>query len=262
MKKRIDYRMLMISAVLLSVLINGCIPQKKITYFQQKSDTSNVVTMIDTAFIAVINSNDIVNIFVTSVNPEATRYFNYVEKPELMYVNPSFPGANGYLVDAYGYIHLPLIGAIKIGGLGTNAAIDTITRKLSKYIESPTVKLNIQNFRVTVLGEVSKPGVYYMSSEKMTITEALAQAGDLTQYGMRSNVMVIREKFGKKNFATIDITSREVFNSSYYYLQSNDIIYVEPMKAKKLQVESWNKILPLGLSTLSMILVLISFLKK
>ncbi len=257
MKSRTDYNFLWICPVFLAVLFCSCLSQKKITYFQQKADTTQSVPY-DTLFVTTIHPNDIINVFVTSLNSETSKYFNFADRPDNASASlPGTPGANGYIVDAYGFVQLPLTGAVKVAGLTSGAARDTITRRLEKYIQAPSVKLNIQNFRVTILGEVMRPGVYYVSSEKMEITSALAMAGDLSIYAKRENVSVIREENGKKTFATIDLTSRNLFNSPYYNLHSNDILYVEPMKSKKFQAENWYKIMPFVLSSISVAIVLI-----
>jgi len=256
MKSKVDMKLPLAGFGLLALLLSSCISQKKISYFQQKADTVAARTF-DTTFVALIHPNDILNIFVTSINTEASKYFNFSDRPETMASNTNSGGPNSYLVDAYGYIQLPLVGSVKVGGLTSHAAKDTIVYLLGKYIETPTVKLNIQNFKVTILGEVNRPGVYYVSSEKMTITDALSMASDLTLYGRRDNVMLIREEGGKKDFVTIDLTGRELFSSAYYNLHSNDIIYVEPLKAKKYALENWYKVLPLILSTVSVAIVLV-----
>lgn len=243
-------------------MLNACVPQKKLIYFQQKADSTATVPY-DSTFIAVIHSNDIVNVYVTSLNIEASKYFNYSDRPDGMGTNNlANPGPNGYLVDAFGFIQMPLIGSVKVAGLSSSAARDTIIRKLEKYIENPTVKLNIQNFRVTILGEVGRPGVYYISTEKMTVTDALAMAGDLTYYAKRDNIMIIREENGKKTFGFIDITDRNFLSSKYYNLHSNDIIYLEPFKSKKFQLDNWYRILPIVLSTVSVAIVIFQYSKN
>lgn len=256
MKSRVGYGLLIGCAVFFSVLFSSCLSYKKIVYFQKKADAASIVSF-DTTFVTVIHPNDILNVFVTSINAEASKYFNFSDRPETIGTNSASPGANGYLVDANGFIQLPLIGSVKVGGLTSAAARDTIVRRLEKYIETPSVKLNIQNFKVTVLGEVVRPGVYYVSSEKMTLTDVLSMAGDMTLYGKRENIMVVREENGRKNFGSVDITSRDFFTSPFYNLHSNDIVYVEPLKAKKFQAENWYRILPLVLSTVSVTIVLI-----
>ena len=258
MMSRTDYKFLHVCAVLAVLFFCSCLSQKKITYFQQ-SETDTVASVpYDTLFITTIHPNDIINVFVTSVNSEASKYFNFADRPDNGSVNqPGTPGPNGYIVDAYGYVQLPLVGSVLLGGLTSKEARDTITKRLERYIQTPSVKLNIQNFRVTILGEVSRPGVYYVSSEKMEITSALAMAGDLTIFARRENVSVIREENGKKTFSTIDLTTRELFNSPCYNLHSNDIVYVEPLKSKKFQAQNWYRVMPFVLSSISVAIVLI-----
>jgi polysaccharide export outer membrane protein len=257
MKDKYRYKFLLIALGFAGLFFCGCLSQKKVTYFQQKTDTTQAVPY-DTLFITVIHPNDIVNVFVTSINAEASRYFNFADRPDNAAVNlPGTPGANGYIVDAYGYVQLPLVGSVLVGGLTSKEARDSITKKLEKYIQTPSVKLNIQNFRVTILGEVARPGVYYVSSEKMEVTSALAMAGDLTIFAKRENVSIIREENGKKTFGTIDLTSRDLFHSPYYNLHSNDIVYVEPLKSKKFQAQNWYRVMPFVLSSISVAIVLI-----
>lgn len=208
-------------------------------YFQANERIDSVMTFQDTGYVALIQPNDILNIFVASISAEASQYFNYSDNP-----NDDNSMASGYLVDSYGNIQMPLVGELKLAGLSSAAARDTIIKRLEKYIISPSVKLSIRNYRVTVIGEVAHPGVFSVSNERLTLPEALALAGDLTIYSNRENVKVVREIHGRKEFAIIDLTSRELFNSPYYYLHCNDIIYVEPMKNKRFLTQNYYRVLP------------------
>lgn len=190
--------------------------------------------------MAVIQPNDILTIYVASMSAEASKYFNFIEKPD-----DANSMANGYLVDARGNIQMPLVGDVKVSGLTSAMARDTIVSKMVKYLINPSVKLNIRNFRVTVMGEVLHPGVYTVPNEKITLPEALAIAGDLTVFSLRENITVIREVNGKKEFGTVDLTSRELFNSPYYTLHCNDIIYVEPAKQKRFLAQNYYRVLPI-----------------
>jgi len=138
----------------------------------------------------------------------------------------------GFLVDASGNIELPLIGVLKVSGLTTVEARDTIKRHLLTYLKEPTVTVRISNYKISVLGEVAKPSVYVIPNEQITLPEALSMAGDLTIFAKRNNVQIIRDVNGKKEFGTINLNSRDVFNSPYYYLHANDVVYVEPGKSK------------------------------
>jgi polysaccharide export outer membrane protein len=220
-------------------LLFSCISQKKVVYFQETDEIDSVQTFRDTGYVAFIQPNDILNVFVASISAEASQYFNYSDNP-----NDDNSMASGYLVDSYGDIQIPLIGVVKVGGLTSAAARDTITKRLEKYLINPSVKLSIRNYRVTVLGEVAHPGVFSVPNERLTLPEALALAGDLTIYSNRETVKVIREFNGQKTFAYVNLTSRDLFNSPYYYLHCNDIIYVEPMKNKRFLTQNYYRVLP------------------
>jgi polysaccharide export outer membrane protein len=193
---------------------------------------------LDTTYTPVISPSDILSIYVASVSEEASKFFNFSGSPD-----DGSSLVNGFVVDHAGFIQMPLVGDVRVGGLTPAQSRDTITLKLSKFLVNPTVKLNIRNFKVTVLGEVARPGVYPVQNEKLTITEALAMAGDITNYGLRENVMIIREINDKKEFVSVDLTSREVFASAFYNLRSNDIIYVESARRKRIFTESFTRVL-------------------
>ncbi len=208
-------------------------------YFQNVNHQDTIATFQDTGYMAVIQPNDILTIYVASISLEASKYFNYIEKPD-----DANSMANGYLVDTKGNIQLPLVGDVKVSGLTSAGARDTIISKLVKYLINPSVKLNIRNFRITVMGEVLHPGVFTVPNEKVTLPEALALAGDLTVFSKRENIMVIREQDGKKEFGIVDLTNRELFNSPFYNLHCNDIVYVEPTKQKKFLAQNYYRVLP------------------
>ena len=121
--------------------------------------------------------------------------------------------------------------------------------------------MTIRNFRVTVLGEVAHPGVLTVQNERITLPEALAMAGDMTVYSSRDNVLIVREENGKKSYGTVDLNSRELFTSDYYYLHANDIVYIEPLKTKKAMAENWYRILPIVFSGISLMLAALAVVK-
>lgn len=244
--------LLMLSAVLFSP---SCITRKDISYFQDISDTLTV-GKITQDYEAVIQPGDIVSVHVTSLSQESNAFFNSVDEEtgRLM--------ANTYLVDASGAIEMPLIGNIKISKSTTQVVKYLIRNKLDKYLVEPTVRVRIKNFKVTVLGEVTKPGVYNIPDEKITLVEALGLAGDLTIFAQRNNVLLIREKDGNRQFVKLDLRSKEFFESEYYYLHSNDILYIEPGKGKIASADAWYRILPIvfsGLTAVALFLTRIPF---
>jgi polysaccharide export outer membrane protein len=135
-----------------------------------------------------------------------------------------------YLIDNDGFIEFPVIGKLKLGGLTRSQAISTLADKVSFYIKNPSINLRILNYKISILGQVSKPGSYTIPSERITFLEALSLSGDLTIYGMRKNILLIHEEEGKKTYTRIDLTKVDILNLENYYLAQNDIIYVEPNK--------------------------------
>lgn len=218
--------------------------RKDISYFQDITDAATV-QKITQGFEARIVAGDILSIHVSSLSVEASSFFNAVGEETDQQV------ANTYLVDANGIIEMPLIGAITVGGKTGMEAKNAIREKLNKYLTDPTVNVRIRNFKVTVLGEVKMPGVYTIPNEKVTLVEALGLAGDLSIFGKRMDVIVIREEDGERKFAKIDLRSKDLFQSEYYYLHSNDIVYVEPGKGKIASADAWYRIIPIVLSGLS-----------
>jgi len=168
------------------------------------------------------------------------------------------PAAIGYLVDNDGQVTIPLLGKVKLGGLTTFAASDKVVKKLdSLLVQQPTVNIRILNFKIAVLGEVLKPAVYTIPNEKVSIPEAIAMAGDLTIFARRENILLVREVDGKRNFIRLDITQRDIFNSPYYYLHPNDILYIEPGKGRITSSDRTIQLLPIAISGLTLIATLL-----
>lgn len=242
MKFRPAVLLLLLSSFL--ILSESCMTRKDISYFQDISDSVST-QKITREFEAVIQAGDILSIHVSSLSKEASSFFNIVGETTDEQV------ANTYLVSPSGTIEMPLIGSVNVSGLTSENAKALIKERLTKYLIDPTVNLRIRNFKVTVLGEVQEPGVYTIPNEKITLIEALGLAGDLTIFAKRLNVLVIREENGTRKFYKVDLRSKEIFESEFYYLHSNDIVYVEPGKGKIASADAWYRILPIVLSGLS-----------
>ena len=225
--------------VLLVALVASCKAPKNVAYIQN----SDSVDLSQSAFLydARIMPKDILTITVNTVNPEAAEPFNLVVRSTLSSnSNRVGTGSGGslqtYLVDNEGGIEFPVLGRIKVGGLTKAECEKLIHDKIMPYLnaaENPVVTVRMSSYSISVLGEVSRPGSYQVSREKINILEALAQAGDLTIYGVRENVKLIREDAkGHKEIHTINLNDANLLMSPYYYLQQNDIVYVEPNKVK------------------------------
>jgi len=217
--------------VTLMVLLNSCGSRKNMVYLQQDSTTLN--TLYD-QYVPKIQSNDILTIVVTAADPKVTIPFNpgssmtsgsLTQQVDLA-LRPT------YTVDNNGEITLPMLGNVHVAGLTRIEAIEKIRKELGLYIKDPGVNINFNNFRISVLGEVSRPGSYIMPTERVTVLEALGMAGDLTIRGVRENILLIREVNGQKTMHRLDLTKQNTLNSPYYYLAQNDVIYVEPNKAQ------------------------------
>lgn len=175
------------------------------------------------------------SIIVSGLDPVAVAPFNL---PVVGYENPgsdklySSPTLQSYLVDVDGNIDFPIVGKINLAGLSKSQATQRIYESLSPYLKDIIVTIKFLNYKVSVMGEVQRPGQYSINNERVTVLDALALAGDMSIYGKRNNVLVIRENMGKLEFARLNLNSDEVFTSPYYYLQQNDVVYVEPNNVK------------------------------
>lgn len=280
MKKNIYLNSLLV--ILLLFGLSSCVQQKQIAYFQKSLNQSDTLSVAQ-AYIPKIQSGDILAVAIGSLNPAASSFFNpFSTMPvtgdnvatqaagstsnavSTSVISPSLvqSSAPGLLVDANGNIELPIVGAVKVAGLTTIAAKDTIKAKVSKYLKEPTVTVRFLNYKISVLGEVMRPSVYVIPNETITLPEALGLAGDMTIYGKRDNVLVIRDNNGKKEFGRVNLNSRNLFSSPYYYLHANDVVYVEPGSGRIAQTDKIYQLLPVALSALSLISIIIVYSKK
>jgi len=229
-------------AVLLS--LTSCNAYRKIPYFQNINRSAQTKENIDNFTPLTIQASDILSITVSSLNP-------------LAYSDSSGRVA-GYLVDQNGEIKLPLIGKVAVAGLTTSVVGDQIQKKLLPYLKEPAVNVRMLNFKVAVLGDVVKPDVYKVPSERITVTEALSMAGDLNITAKRNNLLLIREIDGKREYIPMDLTSSAIFHSPYYYLKNNDVIYVQPDKTKYATVDGSYRTYSLILSALSIAAIILT----
>ena len=232
--KKLQYSILLSLVV---ILFASCGSVKDVAYLQnsEEIDFSHSEYLYD----ARIMPKDILTITVNTVNPEAAAPFNLTVPTSFNNQTRSTysqPILQTYLVDNQGFIDYPVIGRLEVGGLTKSMCEKLLHDKIKPYLneaETPVVTVRMSNYKISVLGEVNRPGMFTVSNEKINILEALAQAGDLTIYGVRDNVKLIRESAdGKKEVHTIVLNDANLINSPYYYLQQNDIVYVEPNKVK------------------------------
>ena len=245
-------------------LLGSCGSTKNVAYFQN----SDTVDLSQSQFLydAKIMPKDQLTITVSTTNEEAAVPFNLtVPTPQSVNSRSSYSQAmlQTYLVDNSGNITYPIIGEIHVGGLTKSEAENMIREKIKVYMaeaENPIVTVRMTGYQISVIGEVARPGTFTVSREKITVLEALAQAGDLTIYGMRNNVQLIREDAdGKKAIYFLNLNDANLINSPYYYLQQNDVIYVTPNKVKA-QNSSVGSMTSLWFSATSILISLTSLL--
>jgi len=255
--RHMKYRILL---VLLLPFFFSC-SKRNLSYFSDYGSEKILTEVITTKIReSVIQPGDLLQISVTSANPLAAEPFNRISKRSTGTSGASNAEgtADGYLVDENGIIDFPVLGRIKTGGMTKSEAKVNLTSLLTKYLGDPVVNIRYLNYRITVIGEVKNPDTFLVPSERINVIQALGMAGDMTVYGKRDNVMVINETTGARTVAHLDLNSKEVLNSPYYYLKPNDIVYVEAVNTRKEQasVTRANISLILGaISTVALVII-------
>lgn len=213
--------------IVITLLITSCQSYKTVPYLQD-TERVNSVQQQRPLYDAIIAPKDLLTIVVSCSTPELAVPFN------LTVATSSQSTLLQYLVDNQGVINFPVLGKLHVGGLTKGQAENMIVEKLKPYLkESPIVTVQMTNYKISVIGEVTRPGTFTISNEKVNLFEALAMAGDMTVYGMRNNVKLIREdSLGRQQIVTLNLNEADVILSNYYYLQQNDIVYITPNKAK------------------------------
>lgn len=237
----------------------SCASKKNMVYFQPDSVELNTMYELNAP---KLQPGDILAISVTADDVRATMPFNqispYNAAGTLQATNPFIPT---YAIDVNGEIDFPKVGKIKLAGNTRTEAMDLLRTEVAKYIVDPGISMVVQNFRVTVLGEVARPGTFTIENDRLTILEALGLAGDMTIYGERNNVLVIREQDGKKEEFRLDLTKRESMNSPAYYLTQNDVVYVEPNGAR-IQNSKYTATTSIFVSVIGLIVTVISVVTR
>lgn len=217
-------------ALFVVLFLSSCASRKDIVYLQDVENDATINQAL--SYEPVIKCDDMLSVIVAADQPDLTIPFNLPQIQGNYQVSDNQEGIKTYLVDAAGYIDFPVIGKVKLAGLTRTQAKNELEVKIKEYIKEPSVNLRILNYKISVLGEVNKPNTYKIASERVTLLEAISLAGDMTIYGKRNNVLVIREVDGKKTFNRVDLTNKDFISSPFYYLNQNDVVMVEPNKTK------------------------------
>ena len=243
--------------LILIIIFSSC-AKRNLVYFSDIKSDANFSTQIPQIIEPKIQPDDLLKITVTSLSPESNVLFNAgVLNTTGTRLNGAEALNEGYLVDKNGEINFPVLGKIKLQGLTKPEAIEEMSFRLSEHVKNPIVNIRYLNFKVTVIGEVNKPSSFTVATEKITVLEALGMAGDLTPYGKRENVLIIREKDGVRTGTRFNLNKNDILNSPYYYLQQNDVIYVEPDEIKAVQASTNQRALTLLGISASMVISLL-----
>lgn len=230
-------KLCLIVALMPIIVFTSCNSYKNIAYFTDLPDTSTVTSVIEASYIQpTVQPDDLLSITIQTIDPQSAAIVNQSITVPMIGGSSSSPIGNqqisGFLVDKNGEVQLAMVGTVKLSGLTTDQARELIKAKASVFYKDPLVQVRFANFKVTLIGEVAKPATYTVPNEKVSILDVIGLAGDLTIYGKRENVLLVRENKGVKQFIRFNLNSSELFKSPYFYLKQNDLIYVEPNKGK------------------------------
>lgn len=239
-------------AFLLLSGLSSCISNKRLAYFRNSNDT--VFTLPTKNVQPLIQKSDLLYIGVRGDDPQTAANFNSASASGGGAANST----SGIMVNQEGTIELPKIGRLAAAGKTTQALGEEITQLLLPYVKNPLVTVRYLNFRISVLGEVNRPGNLVITNESVNIIEAVALAGDLTASGKRKNVLLIREENGQKQMHRLNLTDDSIFSSSYFYLQPNDVLYVEPNNAKSYAGTNFSVLFPAIMSGISFLAIMLN----
>ncbi|MGN0002948.1 MAG: polysaccharide biosynthesis/export family protein [Sphingobacterium composti] len=230
----------------------SCAQRRNLVYFSTLNNQETELLLQDKA--VVIQQNDLLRININSLSPESNSLFAVTRQGAgLSSVEPT-----GYRVGNDGMVVLPVIGSFKVEGMTVPQSQEALIKELAKYVKEPIVEVQLTNFKVTVIGEVNRPSSFTVPSDHINLLEALGLAGDMTVYGKRENVLIIREEKGKRIMKRIDLNDKDILNDPFFNLKQNDIVYVEPDKAKAVEYSQSTRIMPVVIASISAVAVLIS----
>lgn len=252
---------------LLTFYMSSCASNQSMTYFQNKNNDVKYAAVLASSDPAPlrIQSDDMLAIIVSSMSDETNNIFNLLNNKTITTSQYSAGGSSqpiGYLVDQAGEINLPLIGKVRVAGLTLNEANLYITNQLDHFVKSPTVNVRVLNHKFTIIGEVTRPGVYSLADNPITLPEVIGMAGELTLYARRNSVRLIRTVNNRREIVELDLTSQQILNSPYYFIENNDVVYVNARSSKTLSTERSIQLLPIGVAFISTAAILVNLFNR
>ena len=266
------------TVLLLTLIIMGlinlpsCTAPSKVVYLYNLKDTANKAKDSSQGFLHaaqenfenLIQKNDQLWITVGGSNPADLLTLNSASGIAATGTTTQTTGANpsGYLVEADGTIKLPFLGKVKAEGMSRMQLEAYLTAKFEDYTKNPVVNVRFINYNFSVLGEVGKPGRFSMPTERTSILEAISLAGDISELGKRENVLLIREENGQRSFARINLLSKDLFTSPYFYIKTNDVIYVEPVKTRFINRSGVPQYFSIAAVAVSLLITIVNLSKR
>lgn len=250
------------------LFLASCSPTRNLAYFSDLQEQEAYKENVGNAMGPTIQVDDLLSITVTSLNSEANSLFNRGVLPQTGTVTDFSISSQtnihqeGYLVDKDGFIEYPVLGKVKIAGLSKEEAKCKLVGQLEEYLKDPIVNIRYLNYKISVIGEVSRPSTFTIPSERINILGALGMAGDMTAFGKRENVLIIREENGVRTMTRVNLNNKELLNSPYFYLKQNDVVYVEPDRMKQVQASTNTRTLSIITATTSLAIIILSRLVK
>jgi polysaccharide export outer membrane protein len=248
-----ERKVIQVYLIALMVIFSSCHAYKDVPYYQNLDRSRPTEEAITNYSPLKIQPGDMLGINVSTSTPDGSAAFGTsLNRPmgnnsEPVTVNPVY----GFLVDPNGVIQVPFVGSMNVKGLTTDEVAKQLSASLVTYLTKPIVNVRIINFKISVMGDVLRPDVYTVANQHININEALTMAGDLNITAKRKNVLLVREIDGKRQYYTIDLTNKDLFNSPYYYLKNNDILYIEPDRTKYDTVDRGYRTSTLAISALT-----------
>ncbi len=238
--------------VLIGSLATACVPHKKVLYFKDLAEQQGSINLPEAPEVILI-TGDVVEVNIASVSQETNIYFQKQGSATDRNFAP-----NTYQIAADGTIDLPLIGKVLLAGKNIAEAESSLKELLTEYLQKPSVNIRIMSFKITVMGEVGAPGVYGIPDGRVNLLEAIAMAGDLTIFGRRDNLLLIRNESGQKEYKRLSLNDSKVLQSEHFYMRNNDVLYIEPSKGRSAADDNLYRILPLTVSVLTFVVLIIT----
>ena len=242
--------------IFIFLTVSSCSSRRNLVYFSDLSDKAEITDKIVNDIEPRIQVADILDIAVNTLSAESNSLF--ASNPSRQGTVNSYHERDGYKVDKNGYVNFPVTGSVKLAGMTIEEAQRTLAKEINKYVKDPIVNIKYLNFRVTVIGEVNRPETFNITNERINLLEALGRAGDMTPYGKRENVLVIRENGDERIMVRMDLNKKDILNSPYFYLKQNDVVYVEADKTKEKIFSNSNRLMPVWLTAISSITVIVT----